>query len=109
MVSHIDILKKSKRKYSLETKEGKSLQIYGYGVVDEERIKEKIIPLLEEKNIDTSVIICSYFSKRAGWKNGIPAISMTKRGEVWKPSKPKEGTKSCDWEISKDKKIKKIK
>jgi hypothetical protein len=83
-----------RKKYSIETKEGKSLKIYGEGVVDVKLIKEKIIHKLDEKKIDIPVLVCSYRSI----------------GHVlWIPGKQVKGSKSCDWEISKDRTIRKIK
>lgn len=82
---------------------GKSLSIYGEGMVDKEKIENEIIPIIEEKKIDFPVVICSHYSRDLPSKTGIDIID-TKTGSRFKPRR-KSGIESCNWLIDKNKHI----
>ena len=85
----------------------KSLNIYGEGIVHQERIENEIIPIIEEKKIDFPIVICSYFSQYPPSKTGIDIIT-TKTGPRFRPKRPKSDTESCDWLIDENKQITRI-
>ncbi len=98
------------RKYTVETRDGKSLRIYGKGVVTKEKIENEIIPKLERKNIDIPVNIYSYFSVQKypyKYPNLLHNKNYTKLGRPI-PARPKKGSKSCDWKLDKERKITKV-
>lgn len=97
-------------KYTVETRDGKSLHIYGKGVVTKEKIEKEIIPILEKKDIDIPVNICSYFSEQqypAEYPNLLHNKNYTKLGRPI-PARPKKCSKSCEWKLDKERKITKV-
>lgn len=75
--------------------------VYNKGLVDEKRIREKIIRQLLEKEVKFPVAIYSYYSKYSASKTGVDLIN-TKGGPRFKPKRPKSGSKSYDWVIDKE-------
>ena len=84
---------------------GKVLKgLRGEGDVDEEEIKKRIIPLIEERRLTFPIAIYDYWSKYPSSKIGFEII-VDKRGHRFRQRKPLPDSKSYRWFVDENRRI----
>jgi len=76
----------------------------GEGDLDEELIRKRIIPYIEESHLNFPIVICDYWSKHPPSKTGLDRITDG-RGLRFRPRKPRPDSKSYRWLVDEKRRI----
>ena len=76
----------------------------GEGNLDEELIRKRIIPYIEESHINFPIVIYDYWSKHPLSKTGLDCI-IDGRGLRFRPREPRSNSKSYRWLVDEKRRI----